>query len=473
MVDNKLLPKLSQNFLEILDDEEYYDITIEVGNDPDIKIFRAHMIILNYRSPYLRRILSTNKKKNDETLVHIKLSNISPEIFSVILRYIYGGKLSLEEYDNSDIIKILIVANELSLQELFPYLETFLIERKADWMEQNFDLIYRTSFENNSFLRLQNYCTDLIAKAPNKIFNSPKFSSIPEKLLVSLIQNKGTQASEVQVWEHTIKWGIAQNPKLPSNIENYSKDDFNALKNTLQQCIPLIRFHNLTSKEFSEKVLPYKKVFPKELYKSLIKDFLNNDRKPIEQVEKMKPCVTDEIIKTNLKNIDSEIITFQHSKLISKWIDRLESTNEIKNSHEFKLIFRASCDGFNPKKFHYVCDNQSRTVTIIKVKDSNEILGGYNPLKWKSDNSFGITKDSFIFSFRNSNYILSRVINEREAMKNDSFNGPSFGTDDMCLFLVFGFFGLRVRCKRTNYEKQIRENYESSFVKDFEVFQIL
>jgi hypothetical protein len=97
-------------------------------------------------------------------------------------------------------------------------------------------------------------------------------------------------------------------------------------------------------------------------------------------------------------------------------------------------------------------------------------LGGYNPLKWKSDNSFGITKDSFIFSFRNSNYILSRVINEREAMKNDSFNGPSFGIDDMCLFLVFG---LRVRCKRTNYEKQIRENDESSFVKDFEVFQIL
>jgi hypothetical protein len=84
---NKLLSKLSQNFLEILDDDEYYDITIEVGNDPYVKVFRAHMVILNYRSPYLRRILSTNKKKNDETLTHIKLSNISPEIFQIILRY--------------------------------------------------------------------------------------------------------------------------------------------------------------------------------------------------------------------------------------------------------------------------------------------------------------------------------------------------------------------------------------------------
>ena len=86
MVDNKLLPKLSQNLLEILEDDEYYDITIEVGNDPYAKIFRAHMVILNYRSPYLRRILSTNKKKNDGTLVHIKLPNILPETFQIILR---------------------------------------------------------------------------------------------------------------------------------------------------------------------------------------------------------------------------------------------------------------------------------------------------------------------------------------------------------------------------------------------------
>ena len=86
MVDNKFLPKLSQNLLEILDDDEYYDINIEVGNDPYIKIFHAHMVILNYRSPYLRRILSTNKKKNDGILTHIELPNILPEIFQIVLR---------------------------------------------------------------------------------------------------------------------------------------------------------------------------------------------------------------------------------------------------------------------------------------------------------------------------------------------------------------------------------------------------
>ena len=90
MVD-KLLTKLSQNLLEILNDEEYYDTTIEVGDDPNVKVFRAHMVILNYRSPYLRRILSTNKKKNDGTLLHIKLPNILPETFDKILRFVLNN----------------------------------------------------------------------------------------------------------------------------------------------------------------------------------------------------------------------------------------------------------------------------------------------------------------------------------------------------------------------------------------------
>ena len=64
--------------------------------------------------------------------------------------------------------------------------------------------------------------------------------------------------SEIQVWEHVLKWGIVQNPELPADIANYSKDDFKTLKNTLQQCIPFIKFNGLTSKEFMDKVLPYK-----------------------------------------------------------------------------------------------------------------------------------------------------------------------------------------------------------------------
>ncbi|GES76312.1 carbohydrate-binding module family 13 protein [Rhizophagus clarus] len=468
MIYENFLSKLSQNLLEILNDEEYYDVTIEVGNDPDVKIFCAHIAILNHRSPYLRKILSTCKKNNDEILTNIKLPNISPEIFEIVLRYIYGGMVSLEKYDTSDIIKILVAANELSLQELFLYFESFLIENETNWMEQNFDLIYQTSFRIDS-LELKKYCNDLIFKEPNKIFNFPCFSSIPEKLLVTVIQNDNLQMGDIEIWERVIKWGLAQNPELPSDLANFSKDDFSTLKNTLRRCIPFIKFYDLTSKEFLRKVLPYKKILPKELYKSLLSYFLDNN-------DDDETTNNSAVEKVGSNNIDSKIITLQHAELISKWIDKLEITDELTNSYEFKLLYRDSRDGcggmynkFN--KFYEVCKDQFRTVTIYKVKDSDEILGGYNPIDWKSNGKYGITNDSFIFSFSDGgigNYALSRVKNESKAIFNCSHSIPSFGHGDIEIFN-----GTIICCNKRSYENPIRTNNEYCILEDFEVFQIV
>ncbi|CAB4427795.1 unnamed protein product [Rhizophagus irregularis] len=468
------------------------------------------MVILNYRSPYLRRILSTNKKKNDGTLVNIKLSNILPEIFQIILRYIYGGSLSLDECDTSDIIKILVTASELSLHELISHLQSFLINNKASWMEQNFTLIYQISFENDAFLELQKFCTKLMSKEPEKIFKSPDFTSISEKSLISIIQNDNLQIGEVQIWEHVLKWGIAQNPGLSSDPISYSNDDFVALKNTLQQYIPFIKFIKFTSKEFLNKVYPYKMIMPERLYENLNKWFLDNDYNPS---NKLKPQEVKEVsykmynndynpnsklelqavkeISHEINNdynpsiklesqiiINSKIITVQHAILISKWIDKLKIEDEIKNLYEFKLIFCGSRDGFTPNKFHKICDNQSRTVAIIKVKDSNEILGGYNPIKWESVNSYGTTNDSFIFSFMNKNindHVISRVSENKYAINYLDRYGPSFGFRDLVIFGgdVDDFRKCKNYCKKKSYEKNIRETENVFSVEEYEIFQII
>jgi len=122
-------------------------------------------------------------------------------------------------------------------------------------------------------------------------------------------------------------------------------------------------------------------------------------------------CTSKEV---NLKSVDSKIITYQHVELISKWIDKLEITDEVNNSYEFNLLFRGSRDGPTPKRFHEICKKLSHTVSIIKVKGSNEILGGYNPINWRSSCSWSSTKNSFIFSFNNNGCILSRVIDEKK-----------------------------------------------------------
>ncbi|GBC28511.2 BTB/POZ protein [Rhizophagus irregularis DAOM 181602=DAOM 197198] len=155
----------------------------------------------------------------------------------MILRYIYGGRLSLEEYDTSHIIKILIAAK-------------------------------------------------LISYEPEKIFNSIDFISLTEKSLISIIQNDNFQMNVIQVWEHVLKWGIAKNPGLPSDPSNYSKDEFITLRD-----------------------------------------------QPNNKLE--SKIITKEI---NPKSIDSRIITNQHAELISKWIDKLEITDNMKNSYEFNRV---------------------------------------------------------------------------------------------------------------------------------------
>jgi hypothetical protein len=63
------------------------------------------------------------------------------------------------------------------------------------------------------------------------------------------------------------------------------------------------------------------------------------------------------------------------------------------------------------------------------VRNSNEILGGYNPNCWDSTyTNCGTAKDSFLFSFKNNNvnnYILSRIRNDmvKVAMVNDPGRG--------------------------------------------------
>ena len=172
----------------------------------------------------------------------------------------------MNEQDNSEIFEVLLAADELLLQELVDYLQKYLIENKSEWMEQHFELIHRTSFQFNSLLELQQFCTDFMVKTPEKVFKSLDFTSLPEKSLVQLIKRDDLQMKEVEVWEHVLKWGLAQNPTFLPDPNTWSDDDFKTMENTLQHCLSFIRFFSFSSKEFLQKVRPYKKLLKHQLY---------------------------------------------------------------------------------------------------------------------------------------------------------------------------------------------------------------
>ncbi|UZO03063.1 uncharacterized protein OCT59_023476 [Rhizophagus irregularis] len=136
----------------------------------------------------------------------------------------------------------------------------------------------------------------------------------------------------------------------------------------------------------------------------------------------------------------------------------------------FKIVLRGSRDGFTPKKFHELCDDKPNTITIIKIKGTEEILGGYNPLKWESHGGWIKTMDSFIFSFDSKNIknaIISNIQKTHEALFCGCKNGPDLA--DIIITSSDEFMDYdRKYYEMRHYEKRIRDMNGDFPMEDYE-----
>ncbi|RHZ81579.1 hypothetical protein Glove_117g57 [Diversispora epigaea] len=477
----KIFDKLSQNFIELLDDKDDYNVIIEVKNKK--KSFTAHSNILKHRSSYFRKELENVQSNENNIKTIIIKSSISARIFDFILKYIYGGIVNLKSAGSLFIFKLMLVADELELEELANEIETFLIETKASWLKANISMVHNTIFERKKFDNLQKFCCDdIIVNHPNLIFESLDFNSLPESTLVSLLKRDNLKMKEVEIWDHVIKWGISQNPTLPTNLGEWSNENIITLKTTLQQCLPYIRYFHLSADEVRDSIKPYKKILDKQLWKDIDRHLLSPER-PIKSI--ILPARS-----VSIEEPFSTIISEEHVTEISTWIDRNVTTYSMTNlPYKFELILRGSRDGFSPQTFWDICHNHASTVVVAKIKKTNEILGGYNPLTWDNSNidyEWMETKDSFIFSLKNGNNqesILSRVKDPEMAILNICKNelnehGPYFGRDFFMRSFKSNNFTLDDDCycsrDGNHYEKPIRKSSTYNFsIVDYEVFKIV
>ncbi|CAG8684744.1 3615_t:CDS:1 [Racocetra fulgida] len=196
----------------------------------------------------------------------------------------------------------------------------------------------------------------------------------------------------------------------------------------------------------------------------------------------MKPgCeLTTRILPSRLTIIDSHIIKSIHAGLISSWIDGnvydIDCSN-CKINYKFNLLVRGSRDGFDASTFHSLCDDKVGTVVIIKLKDSNKVVGGYNPCTWQRTFLGPLTRmrdyenivNSFVFSFNVNddlkNAVLSRVVVTSNAFYYSTSNGPCFGDGDLWMTGTFG------SSRRMSYEHSIMD-VTNFFANDYEVFQV-
>ena len=115
------------------------------------------------------------------------------------------------------------------------------------------------------------------------------------------------------------------------------------------------------------------------------------------------------------------------------------STDKLKNDlvelcklrgKRFKLLYRASRDGFAAASFHTKCDNQPRTLTIIKAT-TGYIFGGYTSVTWDSTGVYKADPNAFLFSLVNAlsaPQLIPVNAGDTYSIQCNASYGPTFGS---------------------------------------------
>lgn len=102
---------------------------------------------------------------------------------------------------------------------------------------------------------------------------------------------------------------------------------------------------------------------------------------------------------------------------------------DFKTSHqEFRLLYRASRDGFETSSFHSKCDQKSNTITIIQTT-KGWVFGGYTQASWSNTNQHVPDPNAYLFSLINKfkQPFVCEISNTNSAIVCNSLYGPTFG----------------------------------------------
>ena len=101
---------------------------------------------------------------------------------------------------------------------------------------------------------------------------------------------------------------------------------------------------------------------------------------------------------------------------------------------KWKLLYRATEDGFSAQNFHSKCDKFPNTLTVIKSEHGN-VFGGFTTKLWSVEND---NDREYVYKFDNESFIFSFINILKKPLKFvctgtmcriwcSKINGPSFG----------------------------------------------
>ncbi|CAG8763246.1 22035_t:CDS:2, partial [Gigaspora rosea] len=431
----------------LLKEENYYDVIIRTDEKQNLKEFHAHSLILNIRSSYFNHALTSNQINKEGKYLIFQFSNIPANIFETILRYLYTATITFYGLKGVEALQLLIAANELHLEDIIGYLISFIRQEFEEFMKQDAISIMQIIFQQDACRLFQENCLHYICTYPETLFEHQNFIQIDQSLLIQIL--KCDYLEDMKTWKNA---------------------DYVMLEKTIHECIPLIRWFQISGKEFKQNLALFRNTLSSELYQNIWNYHLDSSSLPHE--------IT--------------ILPPRHKRKIASKNDSFYGFHD--NPYDFNLIYCSKRDGLY--NFHKLCDDKGPTVTIAKLK-INELdtclFGGYNDLNWKNYRdklpyekiSYSRLNRNFLFSFDNeedfSTSKFARVKKGKIAVGYDSKAGPFFGsskynykiTNSSELFIngkrnIFGYGN-----NYPDFKKIVKlRNVNNCMVEDYEVWKV-
>ncbi|CAG8438231.1 11537_t:CDS:2 [Dentiscutata heterogama] len=186
--------------LKTYSDSEF-DVKIIVGNGQNTKEFKAHSTILSSRSLYFQRALSERWNNKEQDFYVFKNPNIYPYTFKIILDYIYKEKTKLRASAET-CINLMAASDELELLDLAECAQEHLIKNHSSWLFSNLITSLNFACQHDHFYKLHDLDIE--------------------------------------------------------DIKSWSDNQFEAFKETISQCIPLIRYFHIPKSYIDKQIKQYR-----------------------------------------------------------------------------------------------------------------------------------------------------------------------------------------------------------------------
>nr|XP_018900605.1 PREDICTED: BTB/POZ domain-containing protein 1-like [Bemisia tabaci]XP_018900606.1 PREDICTED: BTB/POZ domain-containing protein 1-like [Bemisia tabaci] len=228
---------LKQRFWWMLHSQTLSDVSFIVGSDSEAKTFHAHKNVLSAGSSVFRSMFSGNWAAESS----IRVPDIAPSAFSILLRFIYTDDAPLTVEIASQVLyaakKYAVFILEMQCSE---FLQKNLCPNNAFTI-----LVQAKSLSEKS---LAESCLDIIDETAEVAMSCEDFLEIDFPTLCEVLKRDTIKVKETALFDAAVRWATAECSRKGLEVTRENQ------RSLLEGALSLIRYPLMTQKEFTTSV---------------------------------------------------------------------------------------------------------------------------------------------------------------------------------------------------------------------------